>query len=133
MIDPVPLLSGPQHTGLVGIAQDGSVVRVQITPPVTDCAMERRAEVLPRAQIDGIVLPVDPVVWDAPSAPGDVLLSVARDGLLQFWAPSHPAEEGKWRCTGSVATGRTGVRLARCSSARKTVLSKMASTGFITQ
>ena len=51
----------------------------------------------------------------------DVLLSVGSDGELMFWVP-----EGKgsgWRCTGSVRTGRKKIRMARCSSAKKTVLS----------
>ena len=52
----------------------------------------------------------------------DVLLSVGSDGELMFWIP-----EGKrvgWRCTGKVRTGRTNLRMARCSSAKKTVLSE---------
>lgn len=51
----------------------------------------------------------------------DVLLSVGSDGEVMFWVP-----EGKgsgWRCTGSVRTGRKKIRMARCSSAKKTVLS----------
>ena len=51
----------------------------------------------------------------------DVLLSIGSDGELMFWVP-----EGRrvgWRCTGKVRTGRTNLRMARCSSAKKTVLS----------
>lgn len=59
----------------------------------------------------------------------DVLLSVGSDGELMFWVP-----EGKgigWRCTGSVRTGRKDIRVARCSSAKKTVLSTCPHSKFL--
>jgi hypothetical protein len=51
----------------------------------------------------------------------DVLLSVGRDGELMFWVPDGNGTG--WRRTGRVRTGRTNIRMARCSSAKKTVLS----------
>jgi hypothetical protein len=72
-------------------------------------------------------LPVDPMGWISSHDPAgmerDVLLSVDRDGQLMFWIP-----EGKtsgWRCTGKVRTGRRNIRMARCSSAKRTVLSAL--------
>ena len=81
--------------------------------------------VLPLSSPAAFILPVDPMGWISSHGPTgterDVLLSVGRDGDLMFWVP-----EGKkisWRCTGRVRTGRTNIRMARCSSAKKTVLS----------
>lgn len=50
----------------------------------------------------------------------DVLLSVGRNGELMFWVPDGNGTG--WRRTGRVRTGRTSIRMARCSSAKKTVL-----------
>jgi hypothetical protein len=75
----------------------------------------------------------------------DALLSVSEDGELVFWAPedqfspssSRPDSPSKaredpdsapkpnqslWRCTGVVRTGRKGLRIAACSSTKKSVL-----------
>ena len=53
----------------------------------------------------------------------DVLLSVSEDGELAFWVPEANGKTG-WRCTRKVRTYRTGFRKVRCSSAKKTALSK---------
>lgn len=55
----------------------------------------------------------------------DVLLSVGRDGELMFWVPEE--RRTGWRCTGRVRTGRTSIRMVRCSSVKKTVLSAFLS------
>lgn len=75
----------------------------------------------------------------------DALLSVNQDGELAFWAPddqpspssSRPDSRSKakeevypipkpnqsfWKRTGTVRTGRKGLRIAACSSTKKTVL-----------
>ncbi|KZT31551.1 hypothetical protein SISSUDRAFT_713707 [Sistotremastrum suecicum HHB10207 ss-3] len=49
----------------------------------------------------------------------DTLLSITTSGELAFWR--HDRREG-WTSTGRVRTGRTDIRLARYSSAKKTVL-----------
>lgn len=79
---------------------------------------------LPLSSPPAFILPVDPMGWissrGSTAMERDVLLSVGSDGELMFWMP-----EGKragWRCTGKVRTGRTNLRMARCSSAKKTVL-----------
>lgn len=70
-------------------------------------------------------LPVDPMGWISSRASAgterDVLLSVGSDGELMFWVPEE--KRSGWRCTGKVRTGRKNIRMARCSSAKKTVLS----------
>jgi len=78
-------------------------------------------------------------------AQADALLSVNQDGELAFWAPddqpspssSRPDSRSKakeevypipkpnqsfWKRTGTVRTGRKGLRIAACSSTKKTVL-----------
>lgn len=90
------------------------------------------------------ILPVDPMAWSgSPTSaigpgggpgPGggrrgqtttavahDVLLSVSKDGELTFWVPEE-GTGGGWRVTGRVRTGRRGIRMVRCSSAKKSVL-----------
>lgn len=75
----------------------------------------------------------------------DALLSVSKDGELVFWAaesqpsPSNSRSDSStkakedidsvpkpnhsfWKCTGTVQTGRKGIRIAACSSAKKSVL-----------
>ncbi|KAF8273891.1 WD repeat-containing protein [Lactarius quietus] len=70
------------------------------------------------------ILPVDPMGWissrDTAGMERDVLLSVGRDGELMFWVPDGNGTG--WRRTGRVRTDRTSIRMARCSSAKKTVL-----------
>ena len=72
----------------------------------------------------------------------DALVSVSGDGTLSFWTPAleHNSNvtmttkgaaklsttttdgAGGWICTGSIRTGHTRIRLARCSSAKKTAI-----------
>ncbi|KAI9445323.1 RAVE protein 1 C terminal-domain-containing protein [Lactarius indigo] len=70
------------------------------------------------------ILPVDPMGWissrDTAGMERDVLLSVGRDGELMFWVPDGNGTG--WRRTGKLRTGRTSIRMARCSSAKKTIL-----------
>jgi hypothetical protein len=81
--------------------------------------------VLPLSSPAAFILPVDPMGWISSHAPTgterDVLLSVGGNGDLIFWVPG--GKKISWRCTGRVHTGRTNIRMARCSSAKKTVLS----------
>ena len=74
----------------------------------------------------------------------DALLSVSEDGELVFWAaedhlshssftseastkakeidPVPKLNQSCWKCTGIVRTGRKGIRIAACSSTKKSVL-----------
>ncbi|KAH9064341.1 RAVE protein 1 C terminal-domain-containing protein [Lactarius vividus] len=79
---------------------------------------------LPLPSPVAFILPVDPMGWissrDTAGMERDVLLSVGRDGELMFWVPDGNGTG--WRRTGRLRTGRTNIRMARCSSAKKTVL-----------
>src|SRR6266851_5884203 len=85
---------------------------------------------LPLPSPAAFILPVDPMGWISSRGQAemekDVLLSVGRDGDLMFWIPE--VKRASWRCTGRVRTGRTSIRMARCSSAKKTVLSAFSRT-----
>ena len=99
-----------------------------------------------------MILPVDPMAWVGQIGLGtrgasqehDVLLSVSDDGELAFWVPGddssvqvkapnghsattlNGAGSSAWTCTGKVRTGRKGLTIARCSSAKKSVLGRCA-------
>ncbi len=101
-----------------------------------------------------MILPVDPMAWVGQLGSGtrgtslehDVLLSVSDDGELAFWVPGDDSGErtkavdghsanvlngagtSGWACTGKVRTGRKGVRIAGCSSAKKSVLGRCPPT-----
>jgi hypothetical protein len=84
---------------------------------------------LPLPSPVAFILPVDPMGWissrDTAGMERDVLLSVGGDGEVMFWVPDGNGTG--WRCTGRVRTGRASIRMARCSSAKKTVLSVSSS------
>ena len=105
---------------------------------------------LPVTSPPKMILPVDPMAWvgqlgseeHGGSEEHDVLLSVSEDGELAFWVPDdalttlidavnedtprpangHAKHPATWKCTGKVRTGRKGLTMARCSSAKKSVL-----------
>ena len=96
------------------------------------------------------IIPVDPMGWTdlyctrttaSNKTQVDALLSVNEDGDLAFWAPadqpspsssrSDSRSEGDpvpkpsqsfWKRTGTVRTGRKSLRIAACSSTKKSVL-----------
>jgi hypothetical protein len=97
-----------------------------------------------------LVLPVDPMGWhtsvidwksDTPLQ--DMVLTISENGVLEYWKPrlgQHLANQDNlngaqgevvdeggslWIRSGFVDTGRTNVIMARCSSRKKTVLSKL--------
>jgi len=80
---------------------------------------------LPLPYTPRLVLQVDPMAWRRSHdwTTHDVLLSISEDGEISFWVPEANSVYG-WRCTRKVRTGRTGFRKVRCSSAKKTVLSR---------
>ncbi|KAK4688553.1 rabconnectin-3a, partial [Tremellales sp. Uapishka_1] len=94
-----------------------------------------------------LVLPVDPmgwhtsvIDWEADAPAQDVVLTVSKDGYLEFWRPKLGlhlvGENGElkhadgcrgdggemWSRTGWVRTGKRDIVSARCSSRKKTVL-----------
>jgi hypothetical protein len=87
---------------------------------------------LPLSSPAAFILPVDPMGWissrGSTEMERDVLLSIGRQGDLMFWVPEGNGTS--WCCTRKVRTARTNIRVARCSSAKKTVLSAFSLTHF---
>ena len=108
---------------ILGITANFSIVQIQATdtPSLTIIGQHR----LPLAYTPRFILPVDPMAWGSPRnwAERDVLLSISEGGEITFWVPEANAGKG-WRCTRIVRTGRSGFRKVRCSSAKKTALSR---------
>jgi hypothetical protein len=74
-----------------------------------------------------MIVPVDPMGWSESKAGNEqaVLLSVSKQGDLDFWAHGINSTL-EWRCTGRVSTGRTDLKLAVCSSAKKSALGMLS-------
>ncbi|KAF9029279.1 WD repeat-containing protein [Hymenopellis radicata] len=121
---------GPGQDSIIGITEDLSVAHIR------GKGRDRRVVCvpLPMDERPAMILPVDPMAWglNHPWAEHDVLLSVSQAGKLAFWIPEDSVVSGAvngnskhkpaWRCTGTVKTGRTSIKTARCSSAKKTAL-----------
>jgi len=128
---PVPALnylfsmpSKNEHKSIFGITPDFSIIEIRAShfpSPSLTIHSQTCLPLLSPACATKMILPVDPMAW-AIGIQRDVLLSVSEIGELAFWVP----EENGWRCTGKVKTGRTGIRRASCSSAKKTALSEWA-------
>ncbi|KAL4242218.1 hypothetical protein ABKN59_001911 [Abortiporus biennis] len=121
-------------TTLVGVTRTQSVILFDLSLPSTakpsgvpPLSVRSRTS-LPLDSVPRMILPVDPMAWSGTyglarsSVEHDVLLSVSEDGELAFWVPDESSGEEGWRCTGRVKTGRSKLSLARCSSAKKSVL-----------
>lgn len=69
------------------------------------------------------ILPVDPMGWsftaDESQRDHDSLLSISQAGVLAFWTVTA---DGEWRATGQVHTQKTSIKLAKCSTAKKSAL-----------
>jgi hypothetical protein len=117
--------SKDEHESIFGITPDFAIIELRTSnfpsPSLTLHSQNRLPPLTPACTIK-MILPVDPMAWglSAQWTQHDVLLSVAENGQLAFWVP----EESGWRCTGKVKTGRSGIRKASCSSAKKTALSE---------
>ncbi|KAG5220121.1 regulator of (H+)-ATPase in vacuolar membrane [Salix suchowensis] len=65
----------------------------------------------------------------------DALLSISSCGELAFWVTdvATDTEDETWKCTGKVRTGRSNIRTARCSSAKKSALDAQSilAVGFL--
>ena len=132
---------------LIGVTTSRTVLLISATlsgPSHSLMLMSEHA--LPLSASPKMILPVDPMAWvgqltSKSDATGDhdVLLSVSEDGELAFWIPenvlSKPTGNGDaratngvvraetvWKCTGQVKTGRKGITMASCSSAKKSSL-----------
>jgi hypothetical protein len=108
---------------ILGVTADLTIVLMKITDMQSLTIIGQQK--LPLPYTPKFVLPVDPMAWGHVSdrADRDVLLSISEDGEIAFWVLDAKEDSG-WRCTRKVRTGRTGFRKVRCSSAKKTALSK---------
>jgi hypothetical protein len=115
-------LHGNNPASLVGVGVDLSIIHIHVTLGDRPSLVLHSHTHLPLSTAPKFILPVDPMAWSGinhgPIIKEDLLV-IAEDGELSFWAMD--ADEG-WLRTGKVSTGRNGVRMARCSSAKKTVL-----------
>ncbi|KDQ63425.1 hypothetical protein JAAARDRAFT_169243 [Jaapia argillacea MUCL 33604] len=114
------------HTAIVATTAEFSVIHIQVSYLPTPSLDMHSHSSLPLPSPPRLVLPVDPMAWSEPSnsngiSERDIILSVSDQGELAFWGFDKGSSLG-WRCTGKVKTGRTGIRMARCSSAKKSVL-----------
>ncbi|KEP50346.1 RAVE protein 1 carboxy-terminal protein [Rhizoctonia solani 123E] len=70
-----------------------------------------------------LILPVDPMGWsftpDLVQGVHDSLLTISHSGVLAFWTLTG---DGEWRATGRVHTQRASIKLAKCSTAKKSAL-----------
>jgi rabconnectin-3a len=127
----------PSHTLLIGITEDSSIVQIHIpsgSATLSSPVLYSNTS-LPLPAPPRFILPVDSMAWGshAPSTQHDVLVSISTEGELAFWIPvpetstTLESDRGKWQCTGLVHTSRKDIRMARCSSAKKTVLGRLKS------
>ncbi|KAI0756586.1 RAVE protein 1 C terminal-domain-containing protein [Daedaleopsis nitida] len=135
---------------LVGVTSTHTILLISATLSDPSPSLTLLSEVsLPLPSPPKLILPVDPMAWVEQNGSGstqaaqdhDVLLSVSEEGELAFWvpenglAPQAASANGKsrasngvcgqdevWKCTGKVRTGRKGLSMARCSSAKKSAL-----------
>ncbi|OCB85636.1 hypothetical protein A7U60_g7286 [Sanghuangporus baumii] len=115
---------------IVGITPSFDIIRIGIVASRDNSSFGLKpltSTRLPTDDVLSLVIPVDPMAWSSFSAPGsgrehDTLLSISESGELAFWYFTEEDHQTRWRCTGRVRTGKSGYRLARCSSAKKTAL-----------
>lgn len=120
----------PTYTILIGVTEKSSIIQIKVPADIScnDLPVLLSNQSLPLVNVQ-LILPVDPMTWnslptDTPGTRHDALVSISVDGTISFWASdlSSDKHDGNFRCTSSVRTGRRGIRMARCSSAQKTVL-----------
>lgn len=114
-------------TMLIGITPNNSIVRIEVSNQATPMLKFLSETTVPTVKPPALIIPVDPMAWSYSKGARreqrhDVILTISETGELAFWAFDDDDQHKKWVCTGQVKTGRTGYRLARCSSAKKTAL-----------
>lgn len=128
---------------LIGIAEDLTIIHVRVDLKPSPSMTLHSHTSLPLQQPPMMILPVDPMAWSGAGegtletegpALHDVLLSVSADGQLSFWVTEDPPKSSTgWKCTGTVTTNRSSIRMARCSSAKKTALGERIFGYLLTQ
>jgi len=110
---------------LLGITAGMSIVHVHVGH--TNSLALHSHDTLPLPFLPVMIIPVDPMGWSSSLSEREqaVLLSVSEHGDLAFWA-CEMGSKPDWRCTGRVSTGRSSLKLAACSSAKKSALGKLS-------
>ncbi|KAG9128028.1 regulator of (H+)-ATPase in vacuolar membrane [Ceratobasidium sp. 392] len=118
-----------QNASLLAVTADCAVIQLHCQLPFNSTRFQLNFlgptpfPVPTPGDIPSLILPVDPMGWsftpeDSPELRGS-LLSISKAGVLAFWTVMP---DGQWRATGQVHTQRTGIKLARCSTAKKSAL-----------
>lgn len=112
-----------EHESIVALTEDKFIFHIHISGSPHPTLVLHSYNSLPLFHAPRLLIAVDPMEWSKASTleECDNLLSVSDDGELCFWTLEHGKNSG-WRCTGRVRTGRSGFRMASCSSAKKSVL-----------
>ncbi|KAI9461775.1 RAVE protein 1 C terminal-domain-containing protein [Boletus coccyginus] len=112
-----------EHESIVALTEDKFIFHIHISGSPHPALVLHSYNSLPLFHAPRLLIAVDPMAWSKASTleECDNLLSVSDDGELCFWTLEHGKKSG-WRCTGRVRTGRSGFRMASCSSAKKSVL-----------
>jgi hypothetical protein len=106
---------------IIAVTQDLRILQIR--------ASKDRLEIISTSkfplQDPHLILPVDPMAWATypETIFREMFLCASSEGELTFWAPENETE---WTRTGIVHTSRQKITMARCSSAKKTVLGKLA-------
>jgi hypothetical protein len=109
------------HESIIGITPEFSIVHIYVINSNTLTWHSHNS--LPLPSPPNMILPADPMARGLGNSfhEDDVLLSVSELGELAFWVPEMGSKP-EWRCLGNVRTGRKAIRMARCSSAKKSAL-----------
>lgn len=136
--EPVPQLTtllylnlGESHV-LIGITEARSIVKIQINVAMLGGKRLYTLVISPPTELSNsesliFVTAIDPMGWSKAARSQDrrahdTLMSLSDSGELVFWCYDEHARPGQWLRSGRVRTGRSGYRLASCSSAKKTAL-----------
>ncbi|EIW86859.1 hypothetical protein CONPUDRAFT_46132 [Coniophora puteana RWD-64-598 SS2] len=111
------------HACIFGLGHDLSIAHICVSSKPNPTLVLFSRTTLPLPSPPMLILPVDPMAWTDSIAlqSHDALLGVSEQGQLTFWVPDVDRDRS-WVCTGRVNTGRKNLRMARCSSAKKSVL-----------
>lgn len=131
------LPSSKMHTAVIGITRNSCIIRMRLSnidkePPEFEIL---NSTTIPLNGELSVIIPVDPMAWsfsrpsDEAGRAHDVLQTRNDSGELAFWAYDDDKHDN-WVCTGKIKTSGRQIRMARCSSAKKTALGVEKSTCF---
>lgn len=125
----IVLKDSPTRATILAVTTNRSIIQLYCAFPSTGSTMKLNflgpTPFPPSTSGDAprFILPVDPMGWsftpDESQQDHDSLLSISPAGVLAFWTV---AADGEWRATGKVHTQKTSIKLAKCSSAKKSAL-----------